>query len=186
MLVIGWICSRQRLWIFLGGKGVNPTMHLITDNQVAHIILSHHVFIESVCAFLRERVHANMHLCARGLTFIITVLSCCVVFLIFLFLICKYLKKMKSSSWTASYKTWYSCNPSLHDPDQLHDGRIQEEVKKNTQKIKTKKTKMRLCSSAASSALHQKKMKYLSCSLNSPPSLHPSLLPLPSDRTRSH
>lgn len=56
---------------FLGREG---------DNQVAHIILSHHVFIESVCAFLRERVHANMHLCARGLTFIITVLSCCVVF----------------------------------------------------------------------------------------------------------
>lgn len=85
-----------------------------------------------------------------------------------------------------SYKTSDSRNPSLHDPDQSHDGRIhKEKTKKHTQK----NTKMRLCCTAASSAPHQKKIKYLSCSLNGPPSLRPSLhsslFPAPSVRKRS-
>lgn len=54
-LVIGWICSCQDCEFsheggVYGAWGGNPTMHLITDNQVAHIILSHtRVYIECLC-----------------------------------------------------------------------------------------------------------------------------------------
>lgn len=98
-----------------------------------------------------------------------------VFFVFFLFLICKYFRRKKITRKVLgqrAIKLQIVVIRHCMIPTNRTTAESTKEKQKNTHK---KNTKMRLCCSAASSAPHQKKIKYLSCSLNGPPSLRPFL-----------